>query len=233
MGGVPRLTDRECPTSHGRARTWCPPAAVSQWRGTQGASGPEGLGLSLPAGDTVRCGIGGRVQDLALPSPRGEQGGSPVRPSGGRSGWSPVHTHGGRPELEPTGSTVSSNKFAALAVEEWLPPNDDSSAETEGGCRETRAQPVGLARRSDGMLLSSQSDGRREAFADTLLSGAAGRTWPRRQRRKLHGSMAAHASFLQYFFRRSRAVKPSCWVRGGLRGLLIFRPPTIYGCAPR
>ena len=53
----------------------------------------------------------------------------------------------------------------------------------------------------------------------------------RRRRRKLVGDLDAHARFLQHFYRRSTAVKPGGWVSGGLRGVRIWRPHTVFGCA--
>ena len=51
-----------------------------------------------------------------------------------------------------------------------------------------------------------------------------------RRRRVRAGDMAAHARFLQYYFRRSRAMRPGCWRQGGLRGLVLYRPATTFGC---
>ena len=58
----------------------------------------------------------------------------------------------------------------------------------------------------------------------------APRAYVRRPRRKPTGSMEAHVRFLQHVFRRAREVRPTCWTRGGMRGLVIRRPPTVFGC---
>ena len=40
-----------------------------------------------------------------------------------------------------------------------------------------------------------------------------------------------HTRFLQYFFRRSRLLRPlGCWGRAGLAGLLVFRPEAPPRC---
>ena len=64
--------------------------------------------------------------------------------------------------------------------------------------------------------------------ASCLSQGGA--TWKRRKRRKLVGSLEAHARFLQYCFRRTRAVRPGCWRPGGMVGLVWFRPVTRFAC---
>ena len=58
----------------------------------------------------------------------------------------------------------------------------------------------------------------------------AGPTWRRRQRRKALGDVAAHARYLQHVFRRTRSIRPGCWSRGGMRGLIWYRPVAVYGC---
>jgi hypothetical protein len=55
--------------------------------------------------------------------------------------------------------------------------------------------------------------------------------WRRRRAHRQWGSQAAHARFLQYLFRRTRAVRPGCWCRGGMRGLRWWRPLTSFGCS--
>ena len=57
-----------------------------------------------------------------------------------------------------------------------------------------------------------------------------GSSYRRRKRRKLRGALGAHALFLQYIFRRSTALRPGCWRRGGLVGLIIRRPVTTFAC---
>ena len=54
--------------------------------------------------------------------------------------------------------------------------------------------------------------------------------WSRRPRRKGFGSVRGHARFIQHFFRRSTAIKPGCWSAGGLRGVHVFRVPTVFAC---
>lgn len=48
--------------------------------------------------------------------------------------------------------------------------------------------------------------------------------------RKPFGDPVAHARFLQHYFRRVVMRRPGCWRRGGLRGLAVLRPPTVFGC---
>jgi hypothetical protein len=52
-------------------------------------------------------------------------------------------------------------------------------------------------------------------------SGVTGieRGWCGARARRL-GSIVAHVSFLQYVFRRARELRPGCWRRGGMRGLM-------------
>ena len=50
------------------------------------------------------------------------------------------------------------------------------------------------------------------------------------RRRRLRGKAESHARFLQYYFRRSTTVRPGCWRRGGMHGLVLFRPPTVFSC---
>lgn len=61
-------------------------------------------------------------------------------------------------------------------------------------------------------------------------SPVAGPGWRRVKRRKGFGSLTAHALFLQHFFRRSREIRPGCWQRGGMRGVRVWRPHTIFAC---
>ena len=42
--------------------------------------------------------------------------------------------------------------------------------------------------------------------------------------------LAAHASFLQFYFRQSRIVRPGCWRRGGLRGFVLDWPRVKFQC---
>ena len=57
-----------------------------------------------------------------------------------------------------------------------------------------------------------------------------GSSFRRRKRRKLRGALGAHASFLQHIFRRSTTLRPGCWRRGGMVGLIISRPVTTFAC---
>ena len=55
--------------------------------------------------------------------------------------------------------------------------------------------------------------------------------WRRVRRRRGFGSHESGASFLQFIFRRSRQIRPGCWRRGGMRGVLVFRPHTRFACS--
>ena len=55
-------------------------------------------------------------------------------------------------------------------------------------------------------------------------------SWWDAKRIRTHGKLAAHASFLQFFFRESRRRRPGCWSRGGLAGLGRLAPRTEHRC---
>ena len=56
------------------------------------------------------------------------------------------------------------------------------------------------------------------------------RGWVGARARRL-GSLVAHVAFLQYVFRRSRELRPGCWRRGGMRGLMAaLRLSRSYRC---
>ena len=85
------------------------------------------------------------------------------------------------------------------------------------------------AREHGAELEGSQSDADAHAAAAKALQQAwrrrrYGRTsiergWKGVRARRL-GSLTAHVTFLQYVFRRSRELRPGCWRRGGMRGLM-------------
>ena len=99
------------------------------------------------------------------------------------------------------------------------------------GAREARtAALAGLTRREPNDVVPVQAE--RERGAALLLQrawrqGARGtvastsieRGWRGPRARRL-GSLDAHVRFLQYVFRRTRQLRPGCWRRGGLRGLM-------------
>jgi len=56
------------------------------------------------------------------------------------------------------------------------------------------------------------------------------REWSGARARRL-GPLVAHVRFLQYVFRRSRELRPGCWRRGGMRGLMsALRLTRSYRC---
>ena len=56
------------------------------------------------------------------------------------------------------------------------------------------------------------------------------REWSGARARRL-GALPAHVRFLQYVFRRSRELRPGCWRRGGMRGLMCaLRLTRSYRC---
>ena len=102
-----------------------------------------------------------------------------------------------------------SNRFELLQHEGTDP--SDASVDVEG------LEPVGS------IEAAAVGSGLRRKEAD-----APG--WRRVRRKKRFGSLTAHALFLQHVFRRTRHVKPGCWSRGGMRGLLIGRPISRFAC---
>ena len=56
------------------------------------------------------------------------------------------------------------------------------------------------------------------------------RGWCGARARRL-GSIVAHVTFLQYIFRKARELRPGCWRRGGMRGLMAaLRLTRSYRC---
>lgn len=107
------------------------------------------------------------------------------------------------------------NRFAVLQVEEAAEGADSTEQEQSGPG--LGGAPV------DGFRAPAVGEGK---LSDTEF----GSSYRRRKRRKLRGALGAHASFLQYIFRRSTALWPGCWRRGGLVGLIICRPVTTFAC---
>ena len=54
--------------------------------------------------------------------------------------------------------------------------------------------------------------------------------WKARRRRTITGDMTGHVRFLQHWYRRAVRQRPGCWRRGGLRGLVLWRPCTFFAC---
>ena len=54
--------------------------------------------------------------------------------------------------------------------------------------------------------------------------------WKARRRRTITGDMTGHVRFLQHWYRRAVRRRPGCWRRGGLRGLVLWRPCTFFAC---
>ena len=135
-----------------------------------------------------------------------EQGFFCPRPLGERAfGW--VQSGSQKPTFrsQSDGVVSEAGRFAVLAGCEGL----DIDGDGEDGSEENGA-------------------GREAARGDAVADESP--TWRRRRRRKLHGSVVAHALFLQHVFRRTRLVRPGCWRRGGLCFLAVYRPPTIFAC---
>ena len=175
-------------------------------------------GLSETSGDVPRE---GRVEWLG-DSSRGAsacvQEESLCEGGRGRPASDPLRV-GGRPTrhpvAEPLGNRASSigNDEAAGAcfsdVDSNLPSQDGDESGSEG-------MVFGSSRHAGPEL---------EGSPDAMTP-----TWRRRMRRKRFGSLEAHARYLQHLFRRSRNVRPGCWSKGGMCGLLVYRPPTIFAC---
>ena len=142
-------------------------------------------------------------------------GGRPcVRPS--------VPVPGGRPPHQMLDG-ISSNRFDPLTCEEIVPLSKDERGSE--GEQSTSESPSGL-----GDADACESNCGRLLDGGFSAAGASAPTYRRRRRRKLQGDVAAHARFLQYYFRRTRMLRPGCWRRGGLRGLTVYRPPTVFAC---
>ena len=54
--------------------------------------------------------------------------------------------------------------------------------------------------------------------------------WKARRRSKVTGDMTAHVRFLQHWYRAAVRQRPGGWKRGGLRGLVLWRPCTYFAC---
>ena len=107
------------------------------------------------------------------------------------------------------------NRFAVLQVEEAAEGADSTEQEQLGPG--LGGAPVNEHRALVG------DEGR-------LSTAEFGSSYRRRKRRKLRGALGAHASFLQFIFRRSTSIRPGCWKRGGLKGLVLLRPVTTFAC---
>ena len=106
-------------------------------------------------------------------------------------------------------------RFALLQIEEAAEGADSAEQEQSG-------PGLGVAP-ADELRAPSSGDGK-------LALAEFGSSFRRRKRRKLRGALGAHASFLQHLFRRTTALRPGCWRRGGLVGMVILRPVTTFAC---
>lgn len=95
----------------------------------------------------------------------------------------------------------------------------------EGGTEPEGDAPVGGPVSKEG-----EARARRDAVMGLRLGGLP--PWLRRRKRqKLMGDLAAHARFLQAWFRRARRVRSGCWgQRGGLRRLCFYRRNPVPAC---
>ena len=146
---------------------------------------------------------------------RGELSLSPKGPRAPDSPW--------LPPLDPRNpKLVSDTIYRHLEVEELTITGDegDSFEEPSPSLREARLPPSDKGAASDELGLAP-------ACGRSTKTSVAKR---RRRRRKLVGDLAAHASFLQFAFRRTTARWPGCWRRGGLAGKRWWRPVEAFAC---
>ena len=106
---------------------------------------------------------------------------------------------------------------------------DRGGADLFAGLAVTRVEPVGAEvctgcdievrdarRRAAGVIQRRWRGGRPRSMGLTSIE----RGWVGARARQL-GALSAHVTFLQYFFRRSRELRPgSCWRRGGMAGVM-------------
>ena len=199
--------------------------------GSRGSSCTEGSLPSRGPGDPG----GASVQPFPAMSP-------PHHDSTLRRSWSEPRRHGDTPADDEAGAEGGIGKGASQAPGTPLPHSTSpelSQPEGEGddAISDDGDEVPGL-RRSPGVDSDSESDPEDAGGVDThseqtqrgnakLLGERP--EWSRRRLRRL-GQPAAHARFLQHWFRRSRVVRPGCWRKGGLANLAIFRPVTVYAC---
>ena len=181
----------------------------------------DGLGgLSGTSGIVPREGLFGRPDDASRDASVCVQEESLCEGGEGRLASDPLRV-GGRPTrcthpvIQPSGS-----RFSGLEIEEaagaCFSEVDQCSPITGGDCSASEDMVFGSSRHADPEL---------EVGSDTMTP-----TWRRRMRRKRFGNLVAHARYLQYLFRRTRNVRPGCWSRGGMRGLLVYRVPPVFAC---
>ena len=154
-----------------------------------------------------------------------------IKPKAGQSGI--VEQRGGRPR-EPASSCGDSSKGVPTGVR----PEDSSR-------REEEPQYLGVSESGDVSLTVPDLDtgGRSHGSPSSISELRVGKEqndlrfnatrvpkYPRRKLKRAAGDVEAHARFLQAYFRLSRAVRPGCWRRGGMAGLVFARPVTRFGC---
>ena len=127
------------------------------------------------------------------------------------------------PPLDPQNpKLVLDTIYRHLEAEEQMTIGDegDSIGEPSPSLREAMLQPSDKGAASDELGLAP-------VCGRSTKTSVAKR---RRRRRKLVGDLSAHASFLQFVFRRTTTRWPGCWRRGGLAGKRWWRPVEVFAC---
>ena len=104
-----------------------------------------------------------------------------------------------------------------------------AASRAEASSDESTGVPSGELRRRREAAMRLQRRWRRHARAAGWQTRIE-REWSGTRARRL-GSLDAHVRFLQHVFRRGRELRPGCWRRGGMRGLMIaLRLTRSYRC---
>ena len=98
-------------------------------------------------------------------------------------------------------------------------------------CPATSTPQVLVVESGDTLLLGQTCDvDPQDASAPPSPRSVASLPSPRPRPRR-SGRLASHVRFLQHLFRRCRAQRPGSWgTRGGLRGIVMYRPVTVFRC---
>ena len=183
----------------------------------------------------------GEASDAAMGESSGQRPSREFEVGGEPSASGFAESEGQRPSREFEGGDESSSRVSPAGSPEgggWSVPKSRALPTPRGGAVGSPPPPPQVL--TSGSRFAPLAEGfgsPTEARAEAVAEGTGVRvresgvkSYRRNRRWKPMGDVAAHARYLQHVFRRTRAIRPGCWVKGGLRGLTWWRAPTVFAC---